>query len=397
MRPLLLLTIILTGFIVKAQNDSTYKYRKDIYDIGRSIFKSRAQRKADSIAGKPPKIFWSILPGFGYAQQKGFSGVCTNNASFFTSKDSNIKISSVDFILEYTQFKQFLFPVISNIWLHNNRYNILGDWRYMKYSTKAYGLGGKTKNTEGELINYNFFRFYQLVMRRFAPDLLAGIGYNLDYHWDISSDRSNNGYINQEIRNYGLPSKTISSGITLNLMYDPRHNANNPTKGYFANLIYRVNNKLLASNSNWSSILIDLRKYITLPNNSRNVLAFWSYNWFTLNGNQPYFDLPGNGWDTKANTSRAYRQGRYTSKNMVYLESEYRFEITRNGLFAGVIFANMMYVSNKGNTQFDPMLPGAGCGIRMLTNKFSNTHLVLTYSVGKYGAQGFSFNLGEAF
>jgi hypothetical protein len=82
---------------------------------------------------------------------------------------------------------------------------------------------------------------------------------------------------------------------------------------------------------------------------------------------------------------------------MVYLETEYRFEITRNGLLAAVFFANALSVSNKENTHFDPVLPGAGVGIRLLTNKHSGTHLILTYSVGVKGARGFSFNLGEAF
>jgi len=95
--------------------------------------------------------------------------------------------------------------------------------------------------------------------------------------------------------------------------------------------------------------------------------------------------------------SRQFRQGGYTAKNLIYLEAEYRFDITRNGLFAGVVFANALTVSNKANTALDPILPGIGTGIRILTNKQSNTHLSLTYAMGLNGAGGFTFNLGEAF
>ncbi len=406
MKSLLLYLLIILAFSANAQTDTTYRHRKDIYDLIRGLVKKKKGHpkpeeviiKPDSMITKQPKVYWSVLPGFGYALQKGFSAVSTNNASFYIKKDSDAKISSIDFIIEYTQFKQFLFPLRSNIWTKGNKFNIIGDWRYFKYSTKSYGLGGKTEDSDAELINYSHFRFYQLVLRQFKPNFLAGIGYNLDYHWNFKSDASNT-KINKELRNYGYDSSaaTVSSGITLNLLYDPRKNSNNPTEGYYANAIYRFNSTSLGSDGNWSSLQIDLRKYITFPMHSRNVLAFWNYNWFTLNGSQPYFDLPGNGWDTKANTAREYRQGRYTAKNMIYLETEYRFELTRNGLFAGVVFANALSVSNKENTKFDPVLPGAGIGIRMLTNKYSSTHLNLSYSVGVKGAQGFSFNLGETF
>ena len=63
-------------------------------------------------------------------------------------------------------------------------------------------------------------------------------------------------------------------------------------------------------------------------------------------GNPPYLDLPSTGWDSYNNTGRGYVQGRYRGKDLMYLESEYRFGITRNGLFGGVVFANAETVSN---------------------------------------------------
>lgn len=389
--------MLLLAFSAKAQKDSTLQTRKDIYDLIHWTFKPKGKHKRENTTKPPPRIFWTILPGFGYAQQKGFSGVCTNNASFLIVKDSSTNISSIDFILEYTQFNQFLFPIISSIWTKKNKFNILGDWRYLKYSTKAYGLGGRTANNASELIDYSFLRIYQVILKRFAPNLLAGGGFALDYRWAIKSDASNHGLINQELRDYGILENSTSSGITLNLLYDPRPNSNNPMEGSYANIVYRNSQISFGSSSNWSSLQIDFRKYITYPSHSRNVLAFWNYNWLTLSGKQPYFDLPGNGWDTKANIARQYRQGRFTAKNLLYAETEYRFELTRNGLLAGVVFVNILSVSNKNNTKFDPILPGAGGGIRLLTNKNSSTHLVLSYAVGANGAQGFSFNLGEAF
>jgi hypothetical protein len=51
--------------------------------------------------------------------------------------------------------------------------------------------------------------------------------------------------------------------------------------------------------------------------------------------------LPSTGWDDQFNTGRGYIQGRFRGKNMVKLEGEYRYRITRNGLIGGVVFANV--------------------------------------------------------
>lgn len=123
-------------------------------------------------------------------------------------------------------------------------------------------------------------------------------------------------------------------------MYDDRKNSINPDQGYYAHVVYRSNLTFLGSGNDWSSIQIDLRHYIRLPASSGNVLAFWNFDWLTVGGKPPYLLLPSTGWDPYNNTGRGYVQGRFRGKDMVYLESEYRFGITRNGLLGGVIFAN---------------------------------------------------------
>jgi hypothetical protein len=94
--------------------------------------------------------------------------------------------------------------------------------------------------------------------------------------------------------------------------------------------------------------------------------ALWSYNWFTFGGKPPYLLLPSTGWDSHVNTCRGFIQGRYRGSNMLYLESEYRFLITSNGLFGGVVFANAETFPSRESTlegnasfkTFDPIQPG---------------------------------------
>ncbi len=106
--------------------------------------------------------------------------------------------------------------------------------------------------------------------------------------------------------------------------------------------------------------------------------------------------MPSNGWDTYGNTGRGYIQSRFAGKKMLYLESEFRFGITRNGLFGGVVFANAASYS-EFNNRFEVIQPAAGAGIRFKFNKFSRTNVAVDYAVGNGGSKGVFINLGEVF
>src|ERR1700743_306571 len=139
-----------------------------------------------------------------------------------------------------------------------------------------------------------------------------------------------------DFERYGLSPKEVASGISLHFLFDSRRNPINPEKGNYASITYRPNFTFLGSDQNWQSLIVDLRKYINFPSSTHNVLAIWSYDWFTVGGGKPpYLLLPSTGWDAYSNTARGYIQGRFRSKDMLYFESEYRFGITSNGLFGG--------------------------------------------------------------
>jgi outer membrane protein assembly factor BamA len=163
------------------------------------------------------------------------------------------------------------------------------------------------------------------------------------------------------------------------------------------NLVYRNNATFLGSDQNWQSITLDYRKYIPFPMDSKNILAFWSFNIFTIKGKQPYLDLPSTASDTYNNTGRGYIQGRFRGDKFVFAESEYRFGITENGLIGGVVFANMESVSTMQGKPLQSILPGYGAGIRIKLSKHSNTNIAIDYGIGQGGSKGIFMNLGEVF
>ena len=107
--------------------------------------------------------------------------------------------------------------------------------------------------------------------------------------------------------------------------------------------------------------------------------------------------MPSIGWDFNSNTGRGYIQGRYAGKSLVYLETEYRYGLTENGLLGAVTFANAESVSDWPSNKFDKIIPGGGIGIRIKLNKNSNVNFATDYAVGINHSKGFFFNMGEVF
>jgi hypothetical protein len=82
---------------------------------------------------------------------------------------------------------------------------------------------------------------------------------------------------------------------------------------------------------------------------------------------------------------------------MIDQEAEYRFVVSHNGLFGGVIFVNAESFSDILTGKYTVISPGGGLGIRIMLNKFSRTNIALDYAWGTQGSQGFFVNLGEVF
>lgn len=370
--------------------------QKDIGDYYRIISKKEFKLPKDSSKKHSLGPFYTPLIYPGYALVTGglIGFVC--NLSFYTHHGEDAKISTILTDNVYTQYSQSINAIRSNIWLNHEKFNLLGDWRYYKFPTNTFGLGSKTSLSDANPIDFSLLRIYEVVMKQITKNVFTGVGYNLDYHWNIL--QTNTSKINDtDFDKYGFTTSSVSSGLTVSVQFDNRLNSNNPLQGTFVNLQIRDNLQLLGSNSNWQSALLDMRYYIPLSLKSGNRLAFWSYNVVTLGGNPPYLDLPSTGWDTFNNTARGYVEGRFQGTNLLYLEAEFRFNILKNGFLSGVIFSNASTLTEYTSHKFEKINPALGMGLRIKVNKFSNTNIAVDYGVGTGGSRGFSFGLNETF
>jgi hypothetical protein len=375
--------------VSKQKNDS--QNQTDIGDLLSKLFHKKPSPTVDSITSKPEI---SIAPAIGYTLLSKFAVVLSGNAIFKTGLKS--RISTVIASTSYTQNKQFTLPIQTNIWSKDNTYNFVGEYQYYKYPQSTYGLGSNSNIKSVDPMDYSYFKFYQTVLRHIAGNLYAGVGYIFNTHWDISDKGDKNGTLS-DYAIYGKASHTVASGLTFNMVLDARDNSINPLKGGYAALQYRDNYSFLGSSTPWRSLIIDLRKYIRLSDNSDNVLALWSYTWLILSGRPGYLNLPSTQWDSNTATGRGYIQGRFRGAQMVYLEGEYRFKITRNGLLGGVVFLNGESFSATPGTGLQRIQPGYGPGLRLKLNKTSNTNITVDYGFGRQGSNGLFIDVGEAF
>ena len=104
--------------------------------------------------------------------------------------------------------------------------------------------------------------------------------------------------------------------------------------------------------------------------------------------------------DTYGRSGRGYPQGRFRGQSLVYGEAEYRWTVTKNGLFGMVAFLNTRDASaatQTGEKLFDSFATGAGVGLRLMLNKRSQTNLCLDIGWGKDGSRAVYFAVQEAF
>lgn len=368
----------------------------DLIDLAKDLF--RIKKNVDTVEdGK--KFYFSILPFSGSVPGgSGHALITSTTAGTYFGPRQTTNISSANFT-PYLNFKgRFGLPLRTSIWLANNSWTIQGDTRFMVYPQYTWGLGSTSNYSHRTMVDYRYVRFYQSVLKQVKPYLFAGLGYNLDYHLNVKSADPNVDLQTFTKYQYGINGNSFSSGVNFNLLYDTRNNSINPLPGAYANIIYRINPTFLGSKSNWQSLFIDVRKYLSLnpaKPNQQNTLAFWSYFWKILNGNAPYLDLPSTGWDPYNRSARGIDQNRYRGRTLFYFESEYRRDITNNGLLGFVVFTNINTVSGT-KSLFRSWHPAAGTGLRIKFNKGAGTNIGVDYGFSQ-GYRSISLSLGEAF
>lgn len=368
--------------------------QKDINDVLRSIFK-----KKDTLVKKEEisKYQFSVLPALGYSWQTGFSVVVTSNIAFKSSNLPNQKTSSINAGLTYSQYNQIIIPLTINYWTKNNKLNIVTDFRLLNYPNYVYGVGTASEPKKEFPIALTQLKLHQSLLKEIAKNTYIGASFQYDQFWNLNGLDSAISSLSSPLQK-ATGNNEVAVGVGLRFLYDSRLNQVNAQKGFYNSIIIRNNFSNLGSDVNWASIITDTRLFVPFPKKSKNVLAFWLYNWMNLGDGIPsYMLLPSNGWDDSHNTARGYLQGRFKGTSLNYAETEYRFGITKNGLIGGVGFFNMQKYNQELFYIKNDIKFGYGLGLRIKFNKHSNANVCIDYAFGQDGSRGFFVNMGEVF
>lgn len=379
---------------------------KDIFDVLREILNKPPKVTEPPAAGKAGKTMSAYAPYIAANSSNGFIIGAAGNIAFFLGDPKTTSISSAVASLSITSKGQFLLSAKLSAFSRDNRWYFEGDNRFNWTSQDTYGLGTNTPPSAEVDTKYNFFRLYETLFRRLFPKFYLGGGFLYNAHADIRPAESaeplwpESPFVTYS-EQYGFDLKTQqSAGFALNALYDNRDSSIEPKRGFYARADYRFFFKgFLGGDSDWQELQTDVRAYYGLTRSSRHQLAFWLYGDFVTQGTAPYYGLPATGMDTYGRTGRGYLQGRYRGEEMAYGEIEYRWTITRNGLFGLVLFLNTQTLSNKqtGEQLFDSIATGAGFGFRLRMNKHSQTNICFDFGWGKQGSAGFYIGIQEAF
>lgn len=403
---------------------------KDVNDLLGAFFSHKkedpqTEEKEKGEKKKEKKINFLILPTISVNPTNGFLYGATGTGTWFFGDKKNTQMSVANARIVYTTKNQLITYIKSNIYTKNDDYYLEGDLRYYIYKLPTYGLGTNAPDTtfnpsfdfnglehEGGggsyPMDYNFFIFHQTVNKKIVKNLYAGIGYHIDSYWDIRDELLNLDTIPLQItphwaysKKFGFDSSAyISSGISVNFIFDSRDNPMNAYKGYYFRLDYRMNATFLGSSKNSTELFFEFKTYVGLSKKiPRHLLAFWLWGNFQMSGHMPYYTLMSLGDDQKATSGRGYIAGRFRGAQILYGEVEYRFPLLRCAqTLGGVIFINATTANNDftGVSLFDYVRPAAGIGLRILMNKNVRLNLTIDYAIG-WKSQGIYFGSPDVF
>ncbi|HSB93117.1 MAG TPA: BamA/TamA family outer membrane protein [Flavitalea sp.] len=392
----------------------------DLRDKLREWFHKPPAKKESTL--QRGKLYKAFLPIIGYTPAYGFLIGTGISANMLLGDPKTTTISTALANINFTTKEQVVINLRTSIVTNNNNWVLQGDYRMLFYSQPTYGLGTyfttrpplQVMDTSIQLpvhaqdMRFNYVRLYQTFNRLIGRSFYLGLGYNLDYHYNIRDEDLDTSSIEKTFTDHSIYSitngfdqhKYVTSGLVLNGMWDSRDHPITPHRGTYANVSIRVNPKFLGSSQSSTRLSLEYKAFFPMSKSNPNyVLGFFTWQSYLLGGEQPYLALPSITWDMYNRSGRGYIQGRFRGENFFYTESEFRFPILPGGILSGVGFLNVTSAGDEATKQsvLSAFAPGYGAGVRIKLDKKTKTNISIDYGRGREGSSGVYFNLQETF
>lgn len=271
-------------------------------------------------------------------------------------------------------------------------YYFKGLVEFKRWPEMFFGIGPDTKEDDMIIAQYDIITVDQNAYKNLGNEFFVGLqakyfNYNNVQFYDTSGNTK------------PPPENIIGSnggayfGLGIGLLKDKRNSILTPTSDYYFELSSRFYSEALGSTSNYSSIILDGRKYLDFESKGKHVLAFQGKAVFT-NGDVPFIELAKLGGKYMM---RGYLEGRYRDKQYIQLQAEYRAKII--GRLGGTLFAGAGNVMPRlADFELNSLKAAVGFGIRFNVNRKDPANVRIDFGYGfEKEAKGVYITFGEAF
>lgn len=252
-----------------------------------------------------------------------------------------------------------------------------------------YGIGSDTAEANEEQYDYYQFLFEPVFLKRmFTKYLFIGGGMRLNHIYN--TDIEEGGLIDMN-RPEGFDGST-SVGLEVAALYDSRNNLLNASKGWYFEATYGVYDKFIGSTQNFNLTRFDLRHFMEVSRQTRDVLAFQTIGRFSR-GHLPFSEYAFFG---SSEIMRGYREGRFVDRDMLAAQVEYRKNF-KNSRLGAVAFLGLGGIyNNEDEFQFGTLKPSYGAGLRFKIDKNENLNIRLDWGFGN-GVNSVYLGIAESF
>ncbi len=334
---------------------------------------------------------FAVYPALGSSPETGFMyGII----AFMVMKDKTesdnafYRPTSISPYFLYTQKKQILSALDVDVYLKSGL-NINTIIRYFNFPDFYYGIGNDTDPDKRELYTDRFFRVSGRAMKPVNANTFVGFFYDLQYN--TIRDVLTEGMLAADNPNGVAGGRNL--GVGPGMQFDSRNSTLYPTQGAFLNAGITVFHKALGSEYNYTSYLVDYRKYMKLLS-EKNILAVQFRANFTSGTDIPYYKLPKLGGDDRMRGLS--HKNLYIDRQSYFVQAEVRQELFWR--FGGVLFAGTGGVApTPGDFKLSEnrFIFGAGGRFQALKDEKMNIRLDIGFTDN--GQSAFYLSVREAF
>ena len=293
--------------------------------------------------------------------------------------------SSLSPIFVYTQKKQIVAMVETELFFGAGRYRLNAGGGYSKFPNTMWGIGNDTPDSLAEDYTPQVVNASVQFQNRVSQGWYVGGRIEFARRKLVEVDSA--GLLEQGLVPGTDDGHILSAGLLVT--WDTRDNTVNPTTGGYRQARVSVSDSAIGSDYDFSHYSLDLRQYVSIA--PGHVLAFRGLGMAT-GGTQPFDVMPQIGGEQLL---RGYYGGRYRDRNLVAVQAEYRAHVWKR--LGAVGFVSAGRVSDDwSNMDISGFKPAIGLGLRFLLAPDEGLNLRADFGFGK-GSSGFYLGMGEVF